>query len=234
VDENEKRKVQPPSARVKILDLITRVLPSAFFLIIVVANILNLYSLLSDSATATTPHGLRLAATVLAKLSTTCFLALMSVLFLIRIEPIRKASGIMPRVAAIGGTFCLYFMTLFPRANLSVIWTLIAAMISIVGTALSIFTLAHLGRSFSLMAEARRLVTTGPYRFVRHPLYLFETIASLGILLQFLSGYAVLVFLGYMLIQLQRMKNEEAILEKAFPEYKEYRAKTARVIPPIY
>jgi protein-S-isoprenylcysteine O-methyltransferase Ste14 len=84
------------------------------------------------------------------------------------------------------------------------------------------------------MAEARRLVTTGPYRFVRHPLYLFETIASLGILLQFISAYTVLVFVGYMLIQLQRMKNEEAILEKAFPEYKEYRAKTARIIPAIY
>jgi protein-S-isoprenylcysteine O-methyltransferase Ste14 len=84
------------------------------------------------------------------------------------------------------------------------------------------------------MAEARRLVTTGPYRFVRHPLYLFETVASLGILLQFLSVYAVLVFIGYMLIQLQRMKNEEAVLEKTFPEYKDYRAKTARVIPAIY
>jgi len=219
----------------KTVDFITRIIPSTLFLIIVIGNVIGIYLLLKGTASSGSESGSwRLAATVLAKASTTSFLALMSILFLIRIEPIRKASGIMPRVAAIGGTFCLYFMTLFPRANLSVIWTLIAAMISIVGKALSIFTLAHLGRSFSLMAEARRLVTTGPYRFVRHPLYLFETIASLGILLQFLSVYAVLVFLGYMLIQLQRMKNEEAILEKAFPEYKEYRAKTARVIPPIY
>ena len=219
----------------KTVDFITRIIPSTLFLIIVIGNVIGIYLLLKGTASSGSESGSwRLAATVLAKASTTSFLALMSILFLIRIEPIRKASGIMPRVAAIGGTFCLYFMTLFPRANLSVIWTLIAAIISIIGTALSIFTLAHLGRSFSLMAEARRLVTTGPYRFVRHPLYLFETIASLGILLQFLSVYAVLVFLGYMLIQLQRMKNEEAILEKAFPEYKEYRAKTARVIPPIY
>ena len=219
----------------KIVDFITRIIPSALFLIIVIGNVIGIYLLLKGRASSgSDSESWRLAATVLAKASTTCFLALMSILFLIRIEPIRKASGIMPRVAAILGTFCLYFMTLFPRANLSVTWTLIAALISIVGTALSIFTLAHLGRSFSLMAEARRLVTTGPYRFVRHPLYLFETIASLGILLQFLSVYAVLVFLGYMLIQLQRMKNEEAILEKAFPEYKDYRAKTARVIPAIY
>jgi protein-S-isoprenylcysteine O-methyltransferase Ste14 len=59
-------------------------------------------------------------------------------------------------------------------------------------------------------------------------------VASLGILLQFLSVYTVLIFLAYMLIQLQRMKNEEAILERAFPEYREYRSRTSRVIPGIY
>ena len=154
----------------KIVDFISRVVPSGFFLIIVVVNVINLYGLLTgQSATGKPLEGWNLAAEVLAKSSTTCFLALMSILFLIRIEPIEKAAGILPRVTAIFGTFCLYFVTLFPRANLSVRETLFAAFISIAGTALSIFTLAHLGRSFSLMAEARRLVTTGPYRVVRHP-----------------------------------------------------------------
>ncbi|MEP6921894.1 MAG: isoprenylcysteine carboxylmethyltransferase family protein [bacterium] len=221
--------------RVRIFDLISRVLPSAFFLIIVIANAINLYHLLNGRpGVGDAPEGWNLAAAVLAKASTTCFLALMSILFLIRIEPIKKSSGIWPRVTAIAGTFCLYFVTLFPRANLSLNQTLLSAFISIIGTALSIFTLAHLGRSFSLMAEARRLVTSGPYRFVRHPLYLFETMASFGILLQFLSFYTVLVFLAYMLLQLQRMNNEEAILERVFPEYREYRSRTAKLIPGVY
>ena len=99
---------------------------------------------------------------------------------------------------------------------------------------MSIVALAHLGRSFSLMAEARRLVTTGPYSIVRHPLYLFEEIASLGILLQFFSVYTALIFVLHILIQLQRMKNEETVLEKAFPEYQLYKARTARVIPKLY
>jgi len=49
---------------------------------------------------------------------------------------------------------------------------------------LGALTLSFLGRSFSVMPEARRLVTTGPYSIVRHPLYLFELLGVVGILLQ--------------------------------------------------
>jgi protein-S-isoprenylcysteine O-methyltransferase Ste14 len=220
--------------RVKLVDMLTRIVPSAFFLLVVLLKLNDLSAFIMKGHPSGNEPGWRFVADLVSRSSTICFLGLMSVLFLIRLEPIKKAKGLMPRVMAIAGTFFVALVTFFPRANLSMTMTVIASLLCLVGTGISVYVLAHLGRSFSLMAEARRLVTTGPYGIVRHPLYIFEGLASLGLLLQFLSFYTVVIFIAFCLLQFQRMKNEEAILEKAFPEYQAYKSKTARLIPGIY
>ena len=223
------------AVEVKLLDLVTRVVPSAFFLIALVQKCNELYGfIVGGPASGDAAASWKFLADVVSQSSTILFLGLISILFVIRLSPIKKARGMYPRVLAIFGTFSMTLVTAFPRANLTLTQTIIGSLLSLVGTGLSVFALAHLGRSFSVMAEARRLVTSGPYRFVRHPLYVFEAVASLGILVQFFSFYSVVIYVIHCLLQLQRMKKEEAVLEVVFPEYQTYKLKTARVIPGIY
>jgi protein-S-isoprenylcysteine O-methyltransferase Ste14 len=84
------------------------------------------------------------------------------------------------------------------------------------------------------MAETRQLVTTGPYRFVRHPLYLAEEIAMVGVFVQFASVYTALLLAAQIAFQLRRMHNEELVLTASFPEYAAYQRHTARLVPGIY
>lgn len=220
--------------RAKLLELISRIVPSAFFLLVVMLKVVDLFNFVRHHQDGNQLTSWKILAEVVSRSSTICFLALMTILFLIRLEPVQKVNRLMPRVMAITGTFFVSLVTLFPRADLSLTETLLASAASFLGTALSTIALAHLGRSFSLMAEARRLVTTGPYRIVRHPLYLFEELAAVGVLIQFLSVYTALIFVAHIWIQLQRIKNEESILEQTFPEYHHYKSTTARLIPGVY
>src|SRR5262245_3073244 len=170
---------------------------------------------------------------IAARLSNALFLALVVATTVTRLRPIGKAAGIQPRVSALLGTFLLGSLAFLPRAELPPIWLAISSLVMIVGSLLSFAVLRWLGKSFSIMAEARRLVTSGPYALVRHPLYICEEIAVAGVLIQIISPLALMIVFLHGLIQLQRMLNEEKVLRATFPEYDSYAARTPRLIPRI-
>jgi protein-S-isoprenylcysteine O-methyltransferase Ste14 len=88
-----------------------------------------------------------------------------------------------------------------------------------------------LGRSFGVLPEARHLVTRGPYRLVRHPVYLGELGACIGLALAAASVYNVVALAILMFAQGVRMVLEERALAEAFPEYRLYASHTPRLIP---
>ena len=102
------------------------------------------------------------------------------------------------------------------------------------GTGLATFALASLGRSMSILPEARVLVTSGPYATVRRPIYVGELIALCGISLQYLSPWALLLLVAVAVLQFARLINEERVLAAAFPEYQDYVVRTARLLPHLY
>lgn len=176
-----------------------------------------------------------LVLSAVAHVTTLAFFAILVVMFAVRHVPQqRTAPGFYSRCAAVAGTFLSVGMVLLPLQELSPALYLASLVLIIGGTGLAIYAALVLGRSISILPEARRLVTWGPYALVRHPLYLGEIIAIAGVALQYLSAWALSLLALVCAFQLQRMKYEERVLSQVFPKYRDYMARTARLIPGVY
>jgi len=171
---------------------------------------------------------------VVMRASVIAYLVVIAATVVVRRRPVGKARGVEPRISALIGTFLLTAVVVFPRRDLSMIAGLASALLTLAGSAFAVVVLTQLRESFSIMAEARQLVTTGVYRLVRHPLYLAEEIAAIGVVMQFFSPWTALILAVQISFQLRRMRNEEVILTAIFPEYLAYCKKTARIFPGIY
>jgi protein-S-isoprenylcysteine O-methyltransferase Ste14 len=159
------------------------------------------------------------------------FVGLVVILALFRVKPSRRAEGIEPRVTAMVATYMMLPVVMLGGSPPSMGFAVAGMCCIAAGCALSAYVLVWLGRSFSIMAEARRLVTGGPYAIVRHPLYVAEGLAVLGMVLLNWSLIVVLAFVIHCCLQYRRMQNEEEILRAAFPEYAAYARRTPRWFP---
>jgi protein-S-isoprenylcysteine O-methyltransferase Ste14 len=187
----------------------------------------------ASAADPALPDGIY-AVNIAVRLSGVVYFAILAATVIVRMQPMAKARGAEPRISALIGTFLLTLVVLFPRRELSLTAGCVSTLLMLAGNALAVFVLVRLRGSFSIMAEARQLVTSGAYRFVRHPLYLAEEIATIGSVMQFLSAWTTMLLVAQIAFQLRRIANEETLLTDVFPEYAKYREKTARIIPGIY
>ena len=111
---------------------------------------------------------------------------------------------------------------------------LVSNVLLISGFALAAYSLAYLRFNFSILPEARAMVTGGPYRFVRHPIYLGEIIGGCGLIVVLFSWFSVAVLISFIAAQLYRTYIEEGVLVEAIPGYAAYRLQTPhRLIPGV-
>jgi protein-S-isoprenylcysteine O-methyltransferase Ste14 len=171
---------------------------------------------------------------VASQVCSTVFLLFQAGLLLVRRLPIAKAQGSAPRIWAVIGANFAFLMLLVPKAAPTPLMASVSSVLVLMGTACSIYTLGWLGKSFAVFPQARQLVTQGPYRFVRHPLYLAEQVSAFGLALQYRQPWSLLIVSAGLLFQLPRMHFEEKVLEATYAPYRDYRRRTARLIPFLY
>ncbi len=98
-----------------------------------------------------------------------------------------------------------------------------------VGNALDLWGYTVLTRSFGIVPEARELKTSGPYHFVRHPVYLGQFISQAGVWLLFAQTHVVWIamYVVFVAMQLYRSKLEDRVLADAFGQpYREWQERT--------
>ena len=85
----------------------------------------------------------------------------------------------------------------------------------------------QLGEAFSVMPQARQLVTRGLYSKIRHPIYVFGTLAFLFVVLVLQGWSGLIIWVVVILVQVTRVRREERVLAETFgAEYTAYRNKT--------
>jgi protein-S-isoprenylcysteine O-methyltransferase Ste14 len=119
-----------------------------------------------------------------------------------------------------------------PPARISDASVLLGDLVTFAACTWLLFAVSFLGRCFGVLPEARGLVRQGPYRVVRHPVYLGEIGASVGFAIAAPSALDLVMLAVLVGAQLVRMNLEEAALRDAFPaSYDNYAKQVPRIVP---
>jgi protein-S-isoprenylcysteine O-methyltransferase Ste14 len=102
---------------------------------------------------------------------------------------------------------------------------------SIAGYSISIWALVYLRRSFALFVSVREVVLKGPYRYVRHPIYLGYLLDVAGLSLAASSVGMIALGAGFAALLVCRARLEEEKLIEADPAYQSYLAQTGFLFP---
>jgi protein-S-isoprenylcysteine O-methyltransferase Ste14 len=117
------------------------------------------------------------------------------------------------------------------------IFPAVGTILLAVGLGFAVWARRHLGRNWSVQVvvkEDHTLIRTGPYRYVRHPIYTGILLAMLGMAIA-IGEWRVLLGFGFMLLSFMiKSRQEERRMRETFSEYAEYQRQTAALIPYVF
>jgi len=158
-------------------------------------------------------------------LAETLLFSVLIIAYLFRSAPVHRSRGVREIIIPLVGSALPFFLlisppnpaiTASPPLFYGLLWGMAAA------TLLTVWGMWSLRSSFSITVEARQLVTSGPYRLVRHPIYCGEILAAATVAAIRFSAVNVVLLLLFSTLQLWRTRMEEAKLAAVFPAYREF------------
>ena len=147
-------------------------------------------------------------------------------LFMLRRDAMRVGNS-FEGLVALGGTFAVSFLKGPDLRDTQLLPSLIQVA-ALLGWAWALFTL---GRSFGVVPADRGLVSHGPYRLVRHPIYAFEALFFATYFYLSPNLYNAVILVVANMLQVIRILREEMIIEG----YAEYKTRVRwRILPGIW
>ncbi|MBA4422831.1 MAG: hypothetical protein C0390_06970 [Syntrophus sp. (in: bacteria)] len=142
--------------------------------------------------------------------------------YAIRTEPLERSRGIREIVIPLFGGIMPFALLLTPP-NPWIVHNIYGPYVVFywmtAATSLTLWGIWTLRRSFSITIEARALVTNGPYRWLRHPIYLGEILTAGGVLVWRFSPQNLAIFIIFVQVQILRARWEEDKLKRVFSNY---------------
>lgn len=155
-------------------------------------------------------------------------------MFLFRKPVVGEAKGFSETIVPLIGGVWPFLLIQTSRGPFGIQYQNEILIVMCLGTGFALLSYLYLNSSFTIMVEARELKSSGPYRYVLHPVYSGQIVTAIAVTAWRFSWINVAICVAFILIQNYRASLEEAKLASAFPEYAGFAQGKKRFFPYIY
>jgi protein-S-isoprenylcysteine O-methyltransferase Ste14 len=146
-------------------------------------------------------------------------------------RPLARYETLMPNLSAAIGGFGIYLFSVLTPAATPLLGIYSPLTLLAAGVAIVLWALCYLRRAFSVVPQARSVVERGPYRFVRHPMYVGNMLTIVGLGLIVSTPPAFYLSLACLALQFARAHYEDRLLASTFNEYGAYMSRVNAFLP---